>query len=73
MELRVEGEGCHPGYHLDEQTQKCVCTSDRNVVRCDKYQRYFYARVCESPPSLPPSLPSSLPLSLPPSPLLPSL
>jgi hypothetical protein len=46
-ELTVEG--CHPGYYLDPETQKCVCSNDPNIVRCDQDGRYFYARVSPDP------------------------
>ncbi len=45
MSLSLSDSGCHPGYIFDNNTQLCACSNDRQIVRCDSSNRYFYARV----------------------------
>ena len=40
---------CHPGYKFSNESQKCVCMDDqREVLRCDSFNRYFYTQVSGS-------------------------
>ena len=34
MKLITELSPCHPGFHYDNDTQRCVCYSDSNIVSC---------------------------------------
>lgn len=41
---------CHPGYSFDPRSHQCTCMDyDRDIVRCDTHNRYFYTRVSELP------------------------
>ena len=47
--VQLQVQGCHPGYVLDEDSQACVCDYNNSlIVQCDRFNRYFYARVSVS-------------------------
>ena len=44
--VKLQVQGCHPGYKLDQDSHTCVCDhSNSIIVQCDINKRYFYARV----------------------------
>ncbi len=44
--VKLTVDQCHPGYKLDDITQECECQDHlREIVRCDSFNRYFYAKV----------------------------